>query len=158
LDVSDRQVERIACNDSVYSVGVFNKYDAPVRAGNHVVLVNPEYRGNLGTIIRTMDACNVRDLIIITPAVDIFHPEVVRASMGSLFGMRFSFFTSMRDYLAAFPNTPYCFRTDGRIALTAAVFHEPYSLVFGSEAGDWGGSLRVSVRVSGYRKAGRSTP
>ena len=40
--------------------------------------------GNLGTILRTAEACGVGGVIFLGPATDPFHPAVVRASMGGL--------------------------------------------------------------------------
>ena len=48
------------------------------RASNH---------GNLGTIIRSCDACGVECLILTGHAVDLYDPEVVTASMGSFFNV-----------------------------------------------------------------------
>ncbi len=41
--------------------------------------------GNLGTILRTAEACGVGGIIFVGPATDPFDPAVVRASMGGLF-------------------------------------------------------------------------
>jgi len=41
--------------------------------------------GNLGTIIRTSEACNVDYIITSNETVDLFNPKVVRSSMGSIF-------------------------------------------------------------------------
>lgn len=41
--------------------------------------------GNLGTIIRTADACNVDAVFLSQGSVDLYHPKVLRATMGSIF-------------------------------------------------------------------------
>lgn len=41
--------------------------------------------GNLGTIIRTLDAAGKKQLVLTGESVDPFMPKVVRASMGSIF-------------------------------------------------------------------------
>jgi RNA methyltransferase, TrmH family len=43
--------------------------------------------GNLGTIIRTVDAAGVRAVILVGDCVDVFSLEAVRATMGSLFAV-----------------------------------------------------------------------
>lgn len=43
--------------------------------------------GNLGTIMRTMDAVGARSLILVGDTVDPYHPTTVKASMGTLFTM-----------------------------------------------------------------------
>ncbi len=43
--------------------------------------------GNLGTIIRTADGAGATGVVIVEPAVDLYDPQTVRASMGSLFAL-----------------------------------------------------------------------
>ncbi|MBV6394689.1 MAG: 23S rRNA (uridine(2479)-2'-O)-methyltransferase [Anaerolineales bacterium] len=50
-----------------------------------VALVSPQDPGNVGSILRTMDAVNVDALFLLDGGVDMYHPSVVRASMGTLF-------------------------------------------------------------------------
>jgi RNA methyltransferase, TrmH family len=50
-----------------------------------VALVTPQDPGNVGSILRTMDAVGVDALFILDGGVDIYHPSVVRASMGAIF-------------------------------------------------------------------------
>lgn len=50
-----------------------------------VALVSPQDPGNLGTILRTLDAVGASGLLLLESSVDLTHPAVVRASMGALF-------------------------------------------------------------------------
>lgn len=50
-----------------------------------VALVSPQDPGNVGTILRTLDAVGVGGLILLDGGVELYHPSVVRASMGTLF-------------------------------------------------------------------------
>jgi RNA methyltransferase, TrmH family len=43
--------------------------------------------GNLGTIIRTADACGVTSIILVDNCTDPYDPSSIRASMGALFNM-----------------------------------------------------------------------
>ena len=43
--------------------------------------------GNLGAIIRTADASGVTAVLVVTPSVDLYDPQTVRATMGSLFAL-----------------------------------------------------------------------
>jgi TrmH family RNA methyltransferase len=52
-----------------------------------VVLEEPRDPGNLGTIIRTADALGVGGVLLLGPAVDLYGPKTVRATMGSLFAV-----------------------------------------------------------------------
>jgi len=50
-----------------------------------VAIIAPQDPGNLGTILRTIDAVGADGLILLDGGVDLYHPKVVRASMGALF-------------------------------------------------------------------------
>ena len=50
-----------------------------------VALVSPQDPGNVGTILRTMDAVEADALFLLEGGVDLYHPTVVRSSMGTLF-------------------------------------------------------------------------
>jgi TrmH family RNA methyltransferase len=55
----------------------------PITRG--VALVSPQDPGNIGTILRTMDAVGADVLFLLDGGVELYHPTVVRASMGTLF-------------------------------------------------------------------------
>jgi TrmH family RNA methyltransferase len=50
-----------------------------------VALVSPQDPGNVGTILRTMDAVGADVLFVLDGGVDLYHPTVVRSSMGTMF-------------------------------------------------------------------------
>jgi TrmH family RNA methyltransferase len=50
-----------------------------------VVFDRPSSKGNLGSIIRSCDALGAQGLVVTGHAVDLYEPEVVRASTGSFF-------------------------------------------------------------------------
>lgn len=50
-----------------------------------VALVSPQDPGNLGTILRSMDAVGADTLFLLDGGVELYHPTVIRASMGTLF-------------------------------------------------------------------------
>lgn len=52
---------------------------------NAVTLVSPQDPGNVGTILRTMDAINIDALFLLEGGVELYHPTVIRASMGTIF-------------------------------------------------------------------------
>lgn len=149
---NDRLVEKLSQRGNTYALGVFKKYKMPIQPHeNHLVLVNPSSMGNLGTIMRTMLGFNFRDLAIIEPAADVFHPKVIRASMGACFQVRIQAFRSFPDYWGSQANhNLYPLMTDGKISLPEANLERPYALVFGDESsglGDefhqFGTSLRI---------------
>jgi TrmH family RNA methyltransferase len=50
-----------------------------------VALVSPQDPGNLGTILRTMDAVVADALFLLDGGVELYHPTVIRSSMGAIF-------------------------------------------------------------------------
>ena len=52
-----------------------------------VAVVAAQDPGNVGTLMRTIDAVGASGLILLDGGVDPFHPTAVRASMGALFSM-----------------------------------------------------------------------
>lgn len=50
-----------------------------------VALVAPQDPGNIGTILRTLDAVGANGLLLLDTSADPYHPGAVRASMGALF-------------------------------------------------------------------------
>src|SRR5574341_829130 len=57
----------------------------PENFGWGVALVAPQDPGNVGTILRTIDAVGASGLLLLDSSVDPYHPSAVRASMGALF-------------------------------------------------------------------------
>ena len=57
--------------------------------GNPLVLVaeSIEKPGNLGTMMRTAEAAGLAGVIVTDPITDPFNPNVVRASLGTIFGL-----------------------------------------------------------------------
>ena len=152
LECNDRLIDRLSPKDICYVAGVFNRYYPEIGKDNHVVLVNPGNSGNLGTIIRSMLAFDFNGLAIIRPAVDIFHPDTVRASMGAVFNINFQLFNDIAGYREKFStHSLYLFMTEGQGTLDETTFDSPYSLVFGSEPSglpqhyqELGHSVRIS--------------
>jgi TrmH family RNA methyltransferase len=132
--VQEKTLARIGARENDYAAAIFEKTAPPLDpSANHIALVKPANPGNLGTIIRTALAFNFRDLAVIQPAADIFHPDVVRASMGALFQLRFEHFSDFGAYREAYPRNFYPLMTDGETPLPKARFKTPFGLVFGPE-------------------------
>ena len=138
LEQAPRAVEKIRDKENIFAVGVFEKYANHLNTEeNHIVLVNPSDMGNMGTIIRTGIGFGIRNLAIVEPAVDVFNPRVVRASMGSLFQMNFWYYDSFETYRDTAGNRSlYPFMLKGAVPLQELRrdAEETYSLIFGNEA------------------------
>lgn len=151
LSYDNTLVETLSKSENTYAIGVFTKYESRVETGeNHLVLVNPSDMGNVGTIIRTMAGFDMKNLVIISPGVDVFDPKVIRASQGALFQVNVSSFNSFGEYAKAFKNNPYPFMLDGKESLEKVQFKAPYALIFGNEGAgldDWFTDMGTSVKI-----------
>lgn len=134
FETNDRAVERLTHKGNIYVFGVFAKYDAPLsETADHLLLVEPSDNGNLGTIARSLLAFGRRDLALISPAVDIFNPHVIRASMGATFALNVAYFGSLDSYRRRFAHALYPFMLGASHELAEVAFRSPYTLVFGPE-------------------------
>lgn len=135
-EIAPAAIKRISEKDNIYVVGVFNKTKEEIIAGNnHVILHDISDMGNLGTIIRSMAAFNVFDLALIGNTCDIYNPKVIRASMGSYFKIRLSFFDTMEEYIEKYKNNLYLFMlsNDEKDCIYNTKVVVPYTLVMGNE-------------------------
>lgn len=63
----------------------FNEREIVPKLRRIIVLENLQDPGNLGTIIRTADACSFDAVLLSRDSVDPYNPKVIRSTMGSLF-------------------------------------------------------------------------
>lgn len=131
---NDKIFNILSNKENDYVIGVFRKYNSKLENGNHIALVNPSNSGNLGTIIRTAIGFGIKNIAIIKPAVDIYDPKTVRATMGALFHLNFEYFNSFNDYITKYQNNVYSFMLKGEMELANTKFIEPFTLTFGNEA------------------------
>jgi TrmH family RNA methyltransferase len=94
LEVSEKVLAAITRRDNPQMVvGVFAQRYMPLRdirpAGGDVWVALDRVRdpGNLGTVIRTVDAVGAKGVILIGETTDPFSIETVRATMGSVFAV-----------------------------------------------------------------------
>ena len=134
FELQQKSFVRIGARENDYATAVFRKNEPGLDSStNHVILVNPSGMGNIGSIIRTMLGFSFLDLAIIGSSADLFHPDLVRASMGAFFKIRFQRFKDFKNYQIDFPRNFYLLMTDGRCSLPDSYFKPPYGLVFGPE-------------------------
>jgi len=55
--------------------------------GFHLIVESVERPGNLGSILRSADAAGVHSVIVCDACTDLFNPEVIRASVGTIFAV-----------------------------------------------------------------------
>lgn len=80
--------------------------------GTGVVLENIANPGNLGSIARLCAAFDIKNLYVIKPAVEFFHPDAVRASMGAIFHLNLITFDSVEQLKKTLEEKPtFCLGT-----------------------------------------------
>lgn len=136
---NDRYIEWVRDKENCVVIGVFKKYyDKLEHYKNHVVLVNPSDSGNLGTIMRSCAGFGIQNVAVIEPAVDCFHPKVIRASMGAFFSLQIQRFECFDQYYEEYGKERECypFMLNGNYQLGTFRHSDqlPYSLIFGNEA------------------------
>jgi len=100
------------------------------------VLEGIEKPGNVGAILRTADAAGVGGVLVCDAASDLYNPNCIRASMGTLFSQNVCVTTSA-EALSALQQRRFrlfAARVDGEIDYTEADFTQPAAIILGSEA------------------------
>ena len=109
LEENDPLIARLSSRKDCHALGIFRKSNPPlVPDSHHIVLHRPAGRGNVGTVIRSMVGFGLRNLILIRPAVDLWRPSVIRASMGVIFQIGFRYFDSLEQYFSRKPCPDSC--------------------------------------------------
>lgn len=72
----------------------------PSENASIIILEGIEKPGNLGAILRSCEAFGIEALIITDPKVDFYNPNVIRSSVGCIFGM--NIFSSQNKELLSF--------------------------------------------------------
>jgi TrmH family RNA methyltransferase len=101
-----------------------------------VALVTPQDPGNLGTILRTIDAAGASGLIVLDGGADPWHPTAIRASMGMCFSVPVAraSFPAFVDWAQDHAYTLYGTSAFGRDLISDAMtFTKPCVLLMGSE-------------------------
>ena len=102
-----------------------------------VVVEAVEKPGNLGAILRTADAVGASAVIAADPRTDVFNPNAIRASVGTIFSVPVAVATAPRtlDWLVGHGVTPIAARVDAPQPYGEADLGGSIAIVLGSEAG-----------------------
>lgn len=105
------------------------------------VLEGVEKPGNVGAILRTADCAGVSALIVADGGTDLFNPNTIRASLGTIFTLPVCAAPAaeVRDWLGDRQIRVFAARVDAATDYTAADFTGPAAIVLGSEAGGLSG-------------------
>ncbi len=136
--INDKLLDKLSNKENCYVAAVLKKYKMTIEKDkNHLVLVNPMNMGNFGTIIRSALGFNFKNIIVIKPAIDIFDPKVLRATMGAFFLCNIVYYDDYNKYLEDYPNhKQYSFMLQASYSLQETTFDDKtnISLIFGNES------------------------
>ena len=118
-----------------------------------VVLEAVEKPGNLGAVLRSADAAAADAVIAASPRTDLFNPNAIRASAGTIFSIPLGAATSEATlaWLAGRGVRIVAAKVDAARMYTDADLTGPLALVLGAEADGlsaaWGGTNIEDVRI-----------
>ncbi len=154
LEVTQAVLEKIAAKDNPQSlIGVFRQRwaEAPDpaelgRADVWVALEEVRDPGNLGTIVRTVDAVGAKGVILIGSCTDPWARECIRATMGSIFAVPLvrMDLASFLAWRVGWPGDVVGTHLAATIDFRAAAFGGPVLLLMGSEGPGLSDSLARS--------------
>jgi tRNA G18 (ribose-2'-O)-methylase SpoU len=101
-----------------------------------VVLEGVEKPGNIGAVLRSADAAGASAVIVADGRTDLFNPNAIRASLGTIFTVPVCEATSdaALAWLRAQEFTIFAARVDGSVPYTEADYRGPTAIVLGAEA------------------------
>ncbi len=143
IEVSAAVFERLAFGDR--AEGIVAVARMPRRALDDLklpacplvaVIEGVEKPGNVGAVLRSADGAGVSALIVADGATDLYNPNTIRASLGTIFSVPTctSDSTATRDWLTNKRLTIFAARVDAKLDYTDVDFSGPAAIVLGSEA------------------------
>ena len=101
-----------------------------------VILENLQDPGNLGTILRTGEGAGITGVIMSGGTVDIFNPKTIRATMGSIYRVPFTYVTDMSETLERLQKcgiSTYAAHLKGNDCYDSFSFRGPTAFLIGNE-------------------------
>lgn len=149
---SDKPFNILSPKDNCFIIAEFSKTTSKLDpAKSNLVLVNPSDAGNIGTIVRTAVGLGYQNIAVISPAVDVYDPKAIRATMGAIFHANVQYFADINEFLKLFPtHSRYSFMLKGAHDFDKTEIKAPFSLIFGNEASglpDEYAELATSVKI-----------
>ena len=117
------------------------------------VLEGVEKPGNLGAVLRSADAAGVSAVIVADGRTDLYNPNAIRASLGTIFTLPICEATSAEAlaWLRERNLKIVASRVDGAVRYTEIDYRGPTAIVLGSEAAGlssiWAAPDIVAVRL-----------
>ena len=101
-----------------------------------LILDNLQDPGNLGTIIRTIDSVNLKQIIVSKGSSDVYNPKVVRSTMGAIFRVKVLESENLQETIKEIKKHKFkILATD--LNTNSSIYDETYSkcaIIIGNEA------------------------
>ena len=101
-----------------------------------LILDNLQDPGNLGTIIRTLDSVNLKQIIVSKGSSDVYNPKVVRSTMGAIFRVKVLESENLQETIKEIKKHKFkILATD--LNTNSSIYDEKYSkcaIIIGNEA------------------------
>jgi len=123
-----------------------------------LIIEHVEKPGNLGTLLRSADAAGADAVIVTDPVTDLYSPQAIRSSQGSIFALPTVYATNdeAKAYLVKNGIHPIAATPDAPRTLWETDMKQPIALLLGSEADglspfwmDDTDTLRAKIPMSG---------
>ena len=118
-----------------------------------IILEKVEKPGNLGAILRSADAAGVDAVILADPQTDIYQPNVVRASLGTIFSVPVAVATNSEvlDWLRSNKIKSYAAIVGAKVNYTKADLSGAVAIIVGTEHDGlskfWQDNTDVSISI-----------
>ena len=160
LDVTEPVFEKLAFGDR--AEGVLGVAETPAASLDGIkppenplvaVLEGVEKPGNVGAVLRSGDGAGVSALIVADGRTDLYNPNAIRASLGTIFTLPVAAATTAETlvWLRRRRLAIFAARVDGAVAYTEVDFRRPAAIVLGSEAAGlsaaWTGGDVTPIRL-----------
>lgn len=144
--IKDKEIEKLCDTVTPQGVAAVLPYpDTTINLKSKVIigLDNISDPGNLGTILRNCDWFGFADIILSKNSAELFSPKVIRASMGSVFHLNFSYGEEPANWINSYKKSGYKIISSDLQGkdIYNFQFSEKYIIIFSNEAS--GPSLNV---------------
>ena len=113
-----------------------------------LIAENIEKPGNIGAMIRTVDAAGIDAFIIANPITDIYNPNIIRSSVGGIFSTQIAISTTQKiiEWLRNKNITLYTATLQNSFPYYKINFREPVAIAVGNEAKGIDKSFRKAAK------------
>ncbi len=130
LIIDEKLINKLKDKGNIFVIGVFKKYKMSIESNNHLILKGNFDEGSIGTIIRSMNGFEMKDLVLIDNSIDIFSNHLLRSTMGAFFNVNVVKYSSIEEYLNDFPNNIIYYVSNEGKDIKNYKFTNNYSLLF----------------------------